>query len=80
MGYTVTHYSFHNEMFPVLCFVCFVLVGRLQGQGADIRGWGGIGVHDVKLTDLLLKMVFNAFLLTVKPSFSFADGKDLEIT
>jgi hypothetical protein len=24
VGHTVTHYSFHNEIFPMLCFVLFV--------------------------------------------------------
>jgi hypothetical protein len=46
VGHTVTHYSFHDEMFSLLYF-CFclyacaflVLVERLQGQRADMKGW-----------------------------------------
>ena len=51
MGHTVTHSSFHNEMFSMLCFVAFIfclyvcfyflLVGWLQRQRADMWGQGG---------------------------------------
>ena len=41
-GNTVIHYSFHNEMFSMLCFIfilCFLLRGRLKKQGADMKDW-----------------------------------------
>jgi hypothetical protein len=43
VGHTVTHYSFHDEVFSMLCFVvsvCFTLWRRLQGCRADMRELG----------------------------------------
>jgi hypothetical protein len=44
MGHTVTYYSFHDEMFSMLCFlVCFCIFiwwGRSQEQRMDMRGQG----------------------------------------
>lgn len=45
MGHTVTHYSFHDEMFPVLCLCVFY-----WGWGSCKGGYEGTGVHDVKPT------------------------------
>jgi hypothetical protein len=45
VGHTVTHYSFHDELFSMLClFACllacmFYFEGDLQRQRADMRGW-----------------------------------------
>ena len=54
MGHTVTHYSFHNEIFFPLAVAVAVVVVRC-GKG---RGWiqrdckmSGIGVHDGKFTE-----------------------------
>jgi hypothetical protein len=46
VGHTVTHYSFHGEMFSLLCCcggggggdsVCILGMSRLQGQKTDMR-------------------------------------------
>jgi hypothetical protein len=58
MEYTVTHCSFYDKMFSMLCFIfCFALFlfslrRRSQGQRTDTKGqeMSGIGVHVVKLT------------------------------
>ena len=49
MGHSVTHYSFHDEMFSVLSvggsgrgggmFVCLLFEARLQRQRKDVRGY-----------------------------------------
>ena len=55
MGHTVTYYSFHNEMFSMLCFdfvwLCFILMGSLQGWRGGEGEMSGTGVHDVKFTE-----------------------------
>ena len=49
MGHTVTHYSFHDDMFSIVyvcvcvCVrvharACFIMVWVLQGQRVDMRG------------------------------------------
>jgi len=48
VGHTVTHYSFHDEMFSLLYFwfvfrlrlLWFIFRRRLKGQKADPREWG----------------------------------------
>ena len=51
--HTVTHYSFQDEMFSILCFVLYMcsLVWRICKGREQIRGEiRGAGVHDGKLT------------------------------
>lgn len=39
MGHTGTHYSFHSEMFSMLCFYCFCVSALFGGGGGgDDRG------------------------------------------
>lgn len=48
MGHTVTHHSFHDKLFSMLCFVYFFMIfnfgGMLQGLKMDARtdewDWG----------------------------------------
>lgn len=52
MGYTVTHYSFYDEMFSMLCLLFnFLCQGGCKDRdhiGGDEER-SGTGVHDVKL-------------------------------
>ena len=41
MGHTVTHYSFHKEIFfPLAVAVAVVVVGWLKGLPVELRGIG----------------------------------------
>ena len=51
MGHTVTHCSFHNVLFSMLCFIFFGGEGcKGGGQIGRDRKMSGTGVHDVALT------------------------------
>ena len=59
VGYTVAHYSFHQELFSTLCFVCDFVVfvfcffrGGCKDRGHMVgdREMSATGVHEVKLT------------------------------
>ena len=56
MGHTGTHYSFHDEMFSVLCFCCscclfvFYFVGEVARVEGGYEEMNGPGVYDIKYT------------------------------